>query len=63
MGAGPAHFDGDAFGFVNVAAEEMGGLAALDELADGGGSGVHSGTDLIECGAVGRGVAHQDQRV
>src|ERR1039458_7704351 len=63
MGAGLAHFDGDAFGFVDVAAEEVSGLAAVNEIADGGGSGVQAGTDLIERGAVGRGVADQDQRV
>src|ERR1039457_4957791 len=63
MGAGPADFDGDAFGFVDVAAEEMGGLAALDEIADGGGPCVQAGPDLIERGAVGRGVADEDERV
>ena len=63
MGAGLADFDGDAFGFMDVAAEEMGGLAALDEIAHGDGSGVQAGTDLVERGAVGRGVADQDQRV
>ena len=62
MGARPAHFDGDALGFVDVAAEEMGGLAALDEIADRGGSGVQPGTDEIERCAVGRSVADQDQR-
>src|ERR1035441_890701 len=63
MGARPAHFDGDALGFVDVAAEEMSGLAALDEVANGGGSGVQSGLDQIERGAVGWGVADEDQRV
>ena len=63
MGARLADFDGDALGFVNVAAEKMGGPAALDEVADGGGSGMQAGADLIERGAVGRGVADQDQRV
>src|ERR1039458_2860354 len=52
MGARPAHFDGDALGFVDVAAEEMSGLAAHDEVADGGGSGVQAGLDQIERGAV-----------
>src|ERR1039458_6382741 len=63
MGARPADFDGDAFGFMDMATEEMGGTAALDEVTDGGGSGVQSGTDLVERGAVGRGVADQDQRM
>src|SRR5450759_2174010 len=63
MGAGLADFDGDALGFVDVAAEEMGGLAALDEVPDGGRSGVQAGTDPIKRGAVGRGVTDQDQRV
>src|ERR1017187_7647426 len=48
---------------MDMAAEEMGGTAALDEVADGGGSGVQAGTDLVERGAVGRGVADQDQRM
>ena len=63
MGARPAHFDGDALGFVDVAAEEMSGLAALDEVADGGGSGVQAGLDQIERGAVRRGVRDQHERV
>ena len=62
MGVRAADFDRGAFGFVDVAAEEMGGLAALDEVADGGGSGVQAGADLIERGAVGRRVADQHQR-
>jgi len=60
--AGRADFDGDAFGFVYVAAEEMGRLGTLDEIANGGGTGMHSGLDLIERGAVRRGVADEDQR-
>ena len=58
-----ADFDGDALGFVDVAAEEMCGLMALDEIAHRGGSGVQAGLDLVERGAVRRGVADQHQRV
>src|ERR1017187_5067562 len=63
MGARLADLDGDAFGFMDMAAEEMGGTAALDEIADGGGTGVQSGTDPVERRAVRRGVADQDQRM
>ena len=63
MSVGLADFDGDAFGFVDVAAEKMGRLDALDEIAHGGRSGVQAGTDLIECRAVRRSVADEDQRV
>ncbi len=63
MGVGPADFYGDAFSFVDVATEKMRRLDALDEIAHGCGSGVQAGTDLIEYGAVRRGVADEDQRV
>ena len=56
-------FDGDTFGFVDVAAEEMLRLVLLDEIAHGSGSGVKTGSDLVECRAVRRGVADQDERV
>jgi len=62
VGAGRADFDRDAFGFVYMAAEEMGRPGALDEIANGGGTGMHSGLDLIERRAVRRGVADEDQR-
>jgi hypothetical protein len=45
-----------------MAAEEMGRLAALYEISNGGGTGMHSGLDLIERGSVRRGVADENQR-
>ena len=63
MRVGQADFDGNAFGLVDVAAEEMGRLDALDEIANGGRSRMQTGLDFIERGAVRRGVADEDQRV
>src|SRR5450432_44388 len=61
-GAGLADLDSDSFGFVDVAAEEVLGLVVLDEVADRGGARVKAGADAIKLGAVGRGVADEDQR-
>ena len=62
LGARAPHPDGDAFGLVDVAAEEMFGLVFVDELVHGARAGVESRTDPVERGAVGRGMADQHER-
>src|SRR4051812_23525953 len=60
--AGLADFDGDAFGFVNVAAEKMCGLIVLDEIADCGGAAVQPRIHLIESRTVRRSVTNEHER-
>src|SRR5205823_3146192 len=59
---GFADFDGYSLGLVDMAAEKMLGLILPNEIADGGGTGVDARADPIECGAIRRRVADQDQR-
>src|ERR1035438_55654 len=61
-GARTPHFDGDAFGLVDVAAEEVLGLVFVDELAHGARSGMESWADLVERCAERWGVTHQHER-
>ena len=61
-GARTPHLDGDAFGLVDVAAEEVAGLVFVDEFAHRARAGVESRTDLVQRGAVWRGMADQHER-
>src|SRR5258708_40073216 len=60
-GARFAHLDGGALGFMDVAAEEVFRLVFFDEIANGRGSGVEAGPDLIQSRAVRRPVTNQDK--
>src|SRR5690242_18065534 len=58
-----AEFHSYAFGFVNVAAEEVSGLAGPDKIAHGGRAGVEAFANTIERGTEGRGVTDQHEGV
>ena len=61
--AGSTHLDDDAFGFVDVSAEEIFGLLRLDEIVDSAAAGVESFMYAIERGVERRGVGDQHQRL